>query len=304
MSDLSRLRGALDWGSLAPLRLRSRSVAEGIYTGAHRSLRRGAGVEFGGHRSYVPGDDLRWLDRHALMRHGRLVVREFETETDRALCLVLDASASMAFRSQLGAGAKLAFSALLAAALARIALASGDPVSLDWLGGERVRPLPRMGGREAFERIVGTLESAEPGGDLRFDDAAAERGFAPVARNARRGSVVVLFSDFIDLPGTTLNSFAALASRGRILVAVRVLDPEEASFPFQGPVLLRASEGGHRVETDAPAVRQAYLERLAAVASTWRERLLVHGGRYLESTTGDDPAAVVRSIVAAVGGGP
>ena len=57
------LRSSIDWGRLAPLRLRARSIADGVYAGAHRSTRRGPGVEFGGHRPYVPGDDLRWIDR-------------------------------------------------------------------------------------------------------------------------------------------------------------------------------------------------------------------------------------------------
>src|SRR5262249_30159541 len=69
---------AIDWGSIAPLRLRARTIAEGVYAGAHRSLRKGAGVEFGGHRPYIPGDDLRWLDRRAVLRHDKLIVREFE----------------------------------------------------------------------------------------------------------------------------------------------------------------------------------------------------------------------------------
>src|ERR1700692_3667798 len=101
----SSVRSALDWGELAPLRLRSRQVAEGVYAGMHRSARRGAGVEFGGYREYVPGDDLRWLDRRSLLRHERLIVRQFETETDRALCLVVDASASMSFRGKGAPGA-------------------------------------------------------------------------------------------------------------------------------------------------------------------------------------------------------
>ena len=41
----SDLRRSLDWGSLAPLRIRARMVAEGVYAGAHRSARKGAGVE-------------------------------------------------------------------------------------------------------------------------------------------------------------------------------------------------------------------------------------------------------------------
>src|SRR5262245_26757930 len=129
------LRSAIDWGKLAPLRLRSRLVAEGVFAGGHRSARRGAGVEFGGHRSYTPGDDLRWLDRRSLLRHDRLLIRQFETETDRALRIVVDATASMGYRGAKAPGAKLAFAALVAAALARIAVGRGDPVGLTFFGG-------------------------------------------------------------------------------------------------------------------------------------------------------------------------
>lgn len=298
----SDIRRALDWGKLAPLELRAKTVADGIYAGSHRSPRRGAGVEFGGHRAYVPGDDLRWLDRHALMRHGRLLVREFETETDRALRLVLDGSASMAYRSPQAPAAKLAFAALLAAALTRIAVAGGDPVALDWLGGDEARSLPAMGARQAFERIVAALEGARPGGDLRLDNASVERAIAPIARRAGRGSVIVFFSDLVDLPDTTLDRFAALASRDRIVIAVRVLDPVEAEFPFEGTLRLRSSEGALRVETDGGAARSGYLAALESIASSWHDRLVQRGGRLVRATTASDAVAVVREILLAAEG--
>lgn len=302
MSDLPALRKALDWGKLGPLRLRARSVADGVYSGSHRSPRRGPGVEFGGHRNYVPGDDLRWLDRHALMRHGRLLVREFETETDRALRLVVDASASMAFRSAHAPAAKLAYAALIGAALARIALAGGDPVALDWLGGEQRRPLPSMGGREAFERVLGALEAVRPGGDLSLDLAGVERSLAPVARHAGRGSLIVLLSDLIDLPEGSLDYFAALATRGRTIVAVRVLDPAEARFPFEGPLRLRALEGDALVETDAEAARRGYLDALESIARQWETRLVGRRGRVVRAVTDDDAIEVVRAVLRAAEG--
>ena len=57
-SELSR---HIDWAALGRLRLSARRIAEGAWVGLHPSHRRGAGLEFAGHRSYVPGDDLRWL---------------------------------------------------------------------------------------------------------------------------------------------------------------------------------------------------------------------------------------------------
>lgn len=290
----------IDWGSLAPLRLKAKSLAEGVYAGSHRSVRKGPGVEFGGHRPYVPGDDLRFFDRRALLRHDRMMIREFETETDRALWLCIDATASMAYRSRRAPGAKLAYGALVAAALARVALSSGDPVGLAWIGGRGVLPLPAASGREAFDRVASALESAGAAGDASGDETRFERALAPIARRARRGSVIVLVSDLVDLPEKALSAFAALGSGGRSLVALRVLDPMEADLGFSGHVRLRALEGDVVVEADAQEVRAAYEERMAAIAERWAKELSARGGRLVQATTDKPPAEVVRAVVRAV----
>ncbi len=299
----SALRKALDWGSLAPLRLRARLVAEGVYAGAHRSARRGAGVEFGGHRAYTPGDDLRWLDRRSLLLHDRLVVRQFETETDRALRLIVDATASMGYRGSRAPGAKLAWAAVVAAALARIATSAGDPVGLTYFGGgEGTRSVPVSAGREAFERVVGSLEGATAGGDARFDGSVIERALGGIARSARRGSIVVILSDLLDLPEIAADRIAAVASGGRVVVVVQLLDPDEATFPFDGTVRLESLEGGVVVETDATLTRGAYLEALARHREKWERALLERGARVVRALTTDDPVNVVRSISQAAAG--
>jgi len=292
------LKNQLEWGSLVPLRLRAQTIAEGIWVGSHRSPRKGSGIEFGGHRDYVPGDDLRWLDRHALMRHGKLMVRQFETETDRTLVLLLDASRSMAYASKRAPAAKFAFAALLAAALSKLALAGGDPVGIDWLSGHDNRPQKPSAARETFDRIVALLEGTTP--EQGPDEAAITRALARVARRAGRGSVIVLLSDLLDLPETTAEAFGALAAHNRTLVAVRVLDPVEAEFPFDEPVRLRAAESNAVVETDGQSARQGYLAALEALAQRWHEQLVPRGGRVVRATTTDDPIAVVREILRAV----
>jgi uncharacterized protein (DUF58 family) len=300
----------IDWGALAPLRLKARAVADGVYAGAHRSFRKGAGVEFGGQRPYVPGDDLRFFDRRSLLRHDRLMIREFETETDRALWIVLDATASMSYRGPAASGhdgghprapgAKLAYAGLVAAALARIAVASGDPVGLAWMGGVGVHGLPPLAGREAFERIVGAIEGAAAAGDASSDPQAVDRTLAPIGRRARRGSVVLLLSDLLDLPARALPAFSALATGGRTLIAARVLDPAEKDLGFSGTVRLRALEGETVVEADADLVRPAYRERLGAIAAGWNGELTARGGRFIDATTGDEPTSVVRAILLAI----
>jgi uncharacterized protein (DUF58 family) len=294
----ANVRRALDWGKLAPLRLRARLFAEGVYAGAHRSARRGAGVEFGGHRQYTPGDDLRWLDRRSLLLHDRLLVRQFETETDRALRLVVDATASMAYRGKEAPAAKLAFAALVAAALARIAIGAGDPVGLAFIGDPSTHGVGVSSGREAFERVVGALEASQPVGDATLDGAMLDRALGTVARTARRGSVLVVLSDLLDLPPEAIDRVSAMASRGRVLVVVQTLDPDEARFPFDGTVRLRSLEGKTVVETDAEA-KDRYLANLAQLQATWERALVARGARLILAETSEDPVRVVRKVVEA-----
>ncbi len=301
MTVANAIRAGIDWGELAPLRLRARKVAEGAYMGAHRSVLRGAGVEFGGYREYVPGDDLRWLDRRSLLRHDRLVVRQFETETDRTLSLIVDASASMGYRGPGAPAAKIAFAALFAAALAKVALSGGEPVSLTFVGGGRgALSVGRSSGRDQFERIVSALEAVEPGGDAQADRSMVDRAVMALARTTRRGAILVLLSDLLDLPDTAADRIAEMAPAGRVLVVVQTLAPAEADFPFSGTVRLRALEGGAVVETDAGSARDRYLEALDALTRRWREAVVRRGGRFVRATSADSPVRLVREIVRAV----
>jgi len=293
------LRRAIDWGSLAPLRIRARMVAEGVYAGAHRSARKGAGVEFGGHRAYTPGDDLRHLDVRSLLRHDHLLVRQFETETDRALRLVVDASASMGYRGARAPGAKLAWAALVAAALARVAVKSGDPIGMSFIGGSKdARPVPVRGGREVFERVVDALEAQSAEGEASSSPAFLDNAIGSIARSARRGSVVVILSDLLDLPPQAPQAIGAIATRGCVVVVVQTLDPDEADFPFKETVRLKSLEGGITVETDE-AARERYLAALAAEQGRWRRELVARGAKLLTMTTDRDPVAAVRAIVEA-----
>jgi len=292
-----------DWSKVTSLRLRAESIAEGFYLGSHRSNRRGSGVEFSGHRNYVPGDDLRWLDRHALMRHARLLVREFETETDRALRLVVDASASMAYKSESAPASKLNYSVLLAAVLARIAIAGGDPVAVDWLGGKDCRWLPPLSGRQAFERVVGVLESARAHGEFHDDATAVDYALAPALRYARRGTSITILTDLADLPEAIMARALGLCTRGRRVILIRVLDPVELNFNLRGLLSLRALEGPLVVPTDATSTKAHYLAALQDENADYSARLAERGGRFVTVCTCDDPADAVRKVIVGFAGG-
>ena len=290
------VRKYIDWTRITQLRLAARYVAEGVYVGSHRSTSRGGGVEFAGHRDYVPGDDLRFLDRRGLLRHGKLIIRQFETDTERPLHLLVDASPSMAFKSKLAPVSKFFYASVVAAALARLGVSAGDPVGITLFGSSEQLQPPR-GGRQAFEHLVDLLEA------VRFEPLHAEvatrrleHALATLERQARRGAIIVLVSDLVDLPERFQQRFLTLATLRRTLIVSQVLDPVEATFPFDGAVRLRASEGKAEVETDGTLSRTGYLAELARVRSDWATRLGRHGGRLVHTSTNADPIEVVRTL--------
>ena len=83
-------------------------------------------MEFADFRGYTPGDDLRYLDWKAFARLQRLFLKLFVEEEDLHVYLLLDTSRSMDF----GAPTKFEWGRQAAAALAYIALCSGDRVQL------------------------------------------------------------------------------------------------------------------------------------------------------------------------------
>lgn len=288
------IRDNVDWALLRPLRLRARAIADGVYSGHHKSRRRGSGVEFGGHREYVPGDDLRRIDRRSVLRHGKYLVREYDMETDRPLVLLVDATASMSYKGERARVSKLEYAATLAASLSRIAVSAGDLVSVQFLGGSE-RSIGLTGGREGFERACDVLDHVRAEGDIERDASFVERAFVSTMRVARRGAYVVVLSDFLDLPATAPSLIATLMLSRRTVVCVQVLDRDEADFPFGDGLRLEALEGTKSVESGDIA-KPEYLARLEAHRVTWAEHLVARGGRFLRAISDEDPVEVVRQV--------
>jgi len=61
-----------------------------MYAGRIPSLRRGAGHDLFSLRDYQPQDDLRYIDWKATARSRRLTVREFTSEDERRITIILD----------------------------------------------------------------------------------------------------------------------------------------------------------------------------------------------------------------------
>jgi uncharacterized protein (DUF58 family) len=168
-------------------------VSRRVFAGASRAERRtkktGSGVEFADHRDYAPGDDLRYLDWHAYLRFGRLLLRLYEEEEDLSIYFVLDTSSSMSF----GDGEKLRYAKRLTAALAYVGLANLDRVTIVTATDELSGRMPETRGKQRIFRVFRFLEAAR--GEGRTDLTTSLKTF--VAQHKRRG-LAVLVSDLYD----------------------------------------------------------------------------------------------------------
>lgn len=299
------------------LRLAATQLADGLRGGVHRATKKGSGVEFAGHRPYTPGDDLRHLDRHSLLRHGRLMIREFYTDTERSVHLIVDATASMRYHSPAAKSAaaprsKLALTALLACSLGMLARRAGDPIGLTLLTGSDTDSgklpyttlLPHAGS-EALQRIIGLFEDELDRPASRSTTPSTEplpaalwaRALGELSSSLPSGTTFLAFSDFFDFHEATSQPLTDLTTRRRSLTAVQVLDPAEVTFPFSGAMRFVDEESGLEVETDAGSSRASYLEALARLSQGLQDELSGRVARLLRVTTDAAPLASLQRIL-------
>ncbi len=171
----------------------SRRVFRGSLLAQRRTMQLGSGIEFSDHREYAAGDDFRYLDWNIYARHGDLLLKRFQEEQDLHVYLLLDCSRSMAF----GDGRKFDLVRQLIAAIAYIALADLDRISILAFTDGVVDDFPLTRGKARILQLMKFLEGLEPGGN-ETDVAAAIQGL--LHRQSRRG-LAVLVSDLFDPKG-------------------------------------------------------------------------------------------------------
>ncbi len=273
----------------------------GVHTGLHPSGRLGHGIEFGGFRAYVPGDDVRLLDRRSLRKHGRPLVRQYYTDRQRPVLLLVDRTPSMNYSSGATSPTKMEHAALLAASIARIAARDGDPVGLAFLDASPREMLPPSMTSSNVDRLVAALE-ASLHTQRPTDHRCAEHVVAFGLEVTRASGLTVLISDFLDLPPRFEELLRPLTAGRRQLAMARVLCRNELQFPFQAPAEFVALEGDARATIDPEIARKEYLHRLEQHMSTFRTLARKQGASWTEIDS-DEPAlhalrAIVRDIQA------
>ena len=171
----------------------SKRVFRGSLLAQRRTMQLGSGIEFSEHREYTPGDDLRYLDWNVYARHGDLLLKRFQEEQDLHVYFLLDCSRSMEF----GEPAKFDLARQLVAALAYIALADLDRVSVMTFSNDVVNEFPLTRGKERIVRLMRFLEAQQ----LTGTNTDLSRSVQEVLHRNRKVGIAIVVSDLFDESG-------------------------------------------------------------------------------------------------------
>ena len=261
--------------------------------GERRSRARGQSVEFADYRTYVHGDDFRYLDWNLYGRLERLFLKLYEEERELPVRIFLDASESMTF----GTPRKFDFARQVAAAMGYVALCGFDRVSvIPFPGapnGTGVDPAARsmeLAARGALRTVRGkksglqffqNLNALTAGGSAALNEAL-RRG----ALEARQTGLAVVLSDFLD-PAGYEDGLKALTARGFQVDAVQILAPEELEPTTFGDLRMVDSENGATQEVTFGRYRmKAYQQTVQNFIQRLREFCQTRGVNFFSVSSG------------------
>jgi uncharacterized protein (DUF58 family) len=255
--------------------------------GTHRARTRGSSAEFAEYRAYRPGEDVRRLDWKVLARTDRAYIRLAEDHALLPTTIVVDASASMAFPAD--TSGKWIHAARLAAGLAAVAHATGDPVGLSISGGRTLAP--RMSQRVVND-ITRALAGVVPGG-------AASVAASLTAAHGR----VAIISDFLSGTDAVVAFVRAARARGVAVYAVHVVDAAELDPP-RGAAVVADPEAPDLQRPLTTATRTAYLANFARWRAGLADDFHRAGAHFVLTVSGPGGEPVARAVRRIVAGWP
>ncbi len=284
------------------LQVKARLIVEGALSGLHRARLHGSSIEFAEHKEYTPGDELRHLDWKAYAKLDRYFVKQFEQESQLTTFLVLDASASMAYRS--GPLSKLEYASYLLAALAYLLIKQRDKVGLSVFGDASTEGYVPPRARPAhLHDLLAVLEDVTTRGPTGDESAARALDRIGELTNRRR-SLIILASDLFAPDGAAPTILRRLRAQRHDVAVFHVLDPHEIEFPFEGLTLFEALEGERKMLVNPGAIRKHYREAITRFIDRSRSECVEGGVDYhLAPTSKSLQQTLLDFLVQRVGGG-
>lgn len=197
------------------------ALAGAMQPGRRKAPRRGEGREFESLREHQRDDDFRHIDWKASAKRNKLISRQYETERDQRLMILLDTGRLMSPR--IGDYRKLDYAINASVHLAQVALHKGDLVGYAIFNEElRAFAEPKKG-QAQLSHFVRNLTALQPS-RLESDYAAV---FHHVLKHCSRRTLIVCFTDLGDVGAAQAVLQAALPLRPRHLPVIVTVSNSE-----------------------------------------------------------------------------
>ncbi|MCK4791267.1 MAG: VWA domain-containing protein, partial [Desulfobacteraceae bacterium] len=190
----------------------------------------------------------------------RFYIKQYEEETNLKAYLLLDCSASMAYRSG-SRVMKLDYARLLAAALSYMMLRQRDAVGLVAFD-ERIRRYVPPRSKYGHLHVL-LSEIAGQSASHTTDVASALHEMAE--RIKRRGLVIVL-SDLLDEAGQIISGLKHFRYNKHEVIVFHILDPRERDFAFPREAIFKDMETGEELTTLPYQIKKDYAQAVRGFA--------------------------------------
>ena len=264
---------------LGTLELVARTVVDGVLTGLHRSPDFGFSQEFAEYRAYNEGDDLRFVDWNVYARADRMYIKRFQGETNTAVTLLLDVSASMGFGDPISKHQQARF---LVAALAYLTRRQHDALGVA-LFDDEIREYSQPSARpDSLSKVLGLLEQAHVGQSTDVVDVLAD-----LQSTLSKRGLLVLVSDLYTEPERLLTSLQSLVHAGNDVAVFHILDDQELKPDVKRISALKSLESGKSVIVDPEYLRTDYQQRIQAHCDALEQNSAKAGADYVRLTTSE-----------------
>ncbi|MAE60116.1 MAG: DUF58 domain-containing protein [Planctomycetaceae bacterium] len=278
---------------LPNLELQARFLVEGFMTGLHRSPLRGFNVEFKEYRNYEPGDEPRTIDWKAFARTDRLHVKVREEDTNLTAYIVIDATASMDFKSEHASLTKWIYARSLAAAMLLLLNRQRDAAGLVVYGDGGFDVIGPSRKLSEISRMFGAIDRSADG-----VSGSLSQTLEDLAAVAKRRSIVFILSDFYEDPEAYDAPLRRLHFGGCEPVFIHMLDPLELDFDFRDPVRLLDLETRNLLPVTPDLMRSRYLKQFEAHRQALARLARTYNGKYEVIRTDQPPYQAMGAYLA------
>ncbi len=258
MADYRKYLDPETVSKLKGMEMRARMVVEGFIAGLHKSPYHGFSVEFAEHRQYMPGDNIRDIDWKVYAKSDRFYIKQYEEETNLKAYLLLDCSASMAYRSD-DRIRKLDYAGLLCGALSYLMLRQRDAVGLVTYDQKIRRYIPPRSRSGHLHVLLNEIATQTPSETTDISVTLHE-----MADRIKRRGLVIILSDLIDESDKIISGLKHFRYNNHEVIVFHILDPRERDFAFPREAVFKDMETGEEITTQPFQIKRDFAKAVAA----------------------------------------